>query len=189
MKKILILAIVPIIAFGCATEPTKEQIDANRTEKAKTIIAQYLDAKMAEDGGCEHLEYGALDSVYSAPDSARIKFCKWRIERAEYMLPVYKRFNDKKSIAEAEGDIKAFGDSLKMAEAEVAAFVPELIALEMSHKYKGKEGALAKITAEGFFKIDTALMQVLDVREGEIDFGDLTLADIINSANVEDLMK
>lgn len=189
MKKILILAIMAFVAFGCATEPTKEQIDKERTEKAKSIIAQYLDAKMAEDGGCEHLEYGALDSVYSAPDSARIKFCKWRIERAEYMLPMYKRFNDKKEIAEAENDIKVYGDSLKIEEEKVSAFVPELIALEMSHKYKGKEGALAKITAEGFFKIDTALMQVLDVREGKIDFGDLTLADIINSVNVEDLMK
>lgn len=149
MKKILILAVMAMMAVGCAS-PEK---------KATKALANYYGQVLKDPSSYELIELGTLDSLISEFEGDKYWMAKFNVEKPMHALGQLLVMEDD----ERERAIKE-RDSVE------AAFVPEHIGWKATHRYRAKNGFGALDIYEQIVHFDIDLSRVIeafDIEEEE----------------------
>lgn len=180
MKKILLLAIV-IMASSCA--PSQEEIRAQRVQQMKDLISKTLSERIAKVG-YKPIEFSDPDTVYSHFDDALLKRYKANVETSKRGLERNKGDKHMRWLYnEYKSDFDKYSDSLKAQESLQAAFVPEFVGYALTHTYGCELEALSRVKYTNTFIIDSTLSTIIKEDEGSIDWGDMTIGEILNLVN------
>lgn len=190
MKQLLLYSVIAILAIGCANQPTKEEIDAQRTTLAQKVIEQYADSLLTSLGsdGYVGIEFSSLDTLYSTFNDLALQEERGQADYQKWRIEFYSKYKDWDEVKDAKGKLAEFEANIAKLEADSAAFVPEMIGLSMSHKFGGKGKIFGQITIDGAFKLDTALTKVVTYKAEDFDMGDLTLVDLLQNAKIQDFL-
>lgn len=177
MKKILILAVLAIMAVGCA--PSPEQIRAQKVKQMHDLITQMLTERMSEIG-YKAIEFSEPDTVYSRFFDFDLQLYKIKVKNAKEAMERWEGVKYMESwYEENKRDFEMYSDSLKVQEALQSAFVPEVVGYAVTHTFSGTKGAFEKVKVQTRFVVDTTLTLINDEENIDVDWGGLTFAEIM----------
>ena len=185
MKKIFILtAIMASTLVGCDSKPSEEEIRAQRIAQINEVIKTMVSERLG-DVGYEAVEFCEPDTIYTAFNEDLITIAKTHLEIAEDGLKRHPSgfFHD-----DYKKDFDKWSDSLALLEKAKVEFVPELVGYKVKHTFGGANGKFKQIKITSNFTVDTLLANIIDEENVDMDFGELTLFDLMGTMKLDDFM-